>query len=88
MCVHAASLRGLLELLGVVVARVQIKQFVKHGKRSGYVELDLFNGESARPITIRRSISAENNRSEWTLNGVSAREQQASGPVTHCLQHT
>lgn len=68
-----------------MLACVQIKYFVKHGKRSGYVELDLFNGESSRPITIRRSISAENNRSDWTLNGVTAKEQQARDrSLGHC----
>ena len=63
-----------------------MKYFVKHGKKDGSVEIDLYTGENSRPQTIKRLISAENNRSEWKLNGVSAKEQQVIiNNCTHIL---
>ena len=65
-----------------------MKYFVKHGKKNGYVEIELYSGDSNKPITVRRSISSEHNRSEWVLNGRSAKEQQVGSGCFGRFVHT
>lgn len=46
----------------------QIKDFVKHGKEEGYVELQLHNDRGRNPV-IKRMMKMKDNSSTWLLNG-------------------
>ena len=47
---------------------LQLKDFVKHGKERGFVEIELSDPEGVNPV-IRRELNAYDNKSVWRLNG-------------------
>ncbi len=54
---------------------MQLKDFVKHGKDSGFVEITLYDDKAPTHPVIRRSLSATSNSSEWTINRRSEQEK-------------
>lgn len=55
-----------LQLLG---RAENVSSFVRRGTREGWVEITLSAGPGRQPIVIKRSIHANDNESEWQLNG-------------------
>lgn len=52
-----------------------MKDFVKHGKESGFVEITLYDDHAPKHPIIRRTLNATSNSSEWTINRKSALEK-------------
>jgi len=63
----------------IAIIIVQIKEFVKHGKKDGYVEIELYEPNTARgnPV-IRRKISALDESSVWYINDAVVRQADVS----------
>lgn len=51
---------------------------MKHGEESGFVEITLFDDKSTKHPVIRRTLFANDNSSEWTINGGTARGKDVS----------
>ncbi|KAG1833286.1 P-loop containing nucleoside triphosphate hydrolase protein [Suillus subluteus] len=49
----------------------EISSFVKHGKESGYIEIELKGAKGQKNLVIRRNLSAKSKSSTLTLNGQS-----------------
>ncbi|KAG2359387.1 P-loop containing nucleoside triphosphate hydrolase protein, partial [Suillus spraguei] len=49
----------------------EISSFVKHGKESGYIEIELKGAKGQKNLVIRRNLSAKSKGSTLTLNGQS-----------------
>ncbi|KAG2141629.1 P-loop containing nucleoside triphosphate hydrolase protein [Suillus cothurnatus] len=49
----------------------EISSFVKHGKESGYIEIELKGAKGQKNLVIRRNLSAKSKSSTLTLNGKS-----------------
>ncbi len=60
---------------GVCVCVLQVKDFVKHGCNTGFVEITLCDDQASRHPVIRRTLSAESNSSKWTINRMSVNEK-------------
>lgn len=58
---------------------MQLKDFVKHGKETGFVEITLCDHKASTHPVIRRTISASSNSSEWTINRRSVQEKEVCG---------
>lgn len=72
VCAICLGLGGSTTILGR--AR-DLKDFVKHGKDSGFVEITLYDDKAPTHPVIRRSLSATSNSSEWTINRRSEQEK-------------
>lgn len=47
----------------------KLQEFVKRGTTEGYVEIELKGRPGKTNLTVRRSFSAKNDRSEFKVNG-------------------
>lgn len=65
VCAICLGLGGSTTLLG---RAKDLKDFVKHGKDAGFVEITLFDDKAPKHPTIRRAFSATSNSSHWTVN--------------------
>ncbi|XP_066273781.1 structural maintenance of chromosomes protein 5-like [Branchiostoma lanceolatum] len=65
VCAMCLGLGGSTNLLG---RAKEIGEYVKHGKETGYTELELHGGEDKDNVVIKRQIHRDN-RSDWSLNG-------------------
>eukprot|EP00058_Branchiostoma_floridae_P024315 XP_002609805.1 hypothetical protein BRAFLDRAFT_219461 [Branchiostoma floridae] len=53
----------------------EVSEYVKHGKETGYIELELHGGEDEDNVVIKRQIHRDN-RSDWSLNGQHATQKK------------
>jgi len=56
----------------------EISSFVKHGKESGYIEIELKGAKGQKNLVIRRNLSAKSRGSTLTLNGKSCTGKEIS----------
>ncbi|OAX43369.1 P-loop containing nucleoside triphosphate hydrolase protein [Rhizopogon vinicolor AM-OR11-026] len=56
----------------------EISSFVKHGKESGYIEIELKGAKGQKNLTIRRNLSAKSKGSTLSLNGKSCTGKEIS----------
>ena len=61
---------------------------MKHGKREGFVEIELCEtkGGAKNPV-VKRKISADDNSSLWFINGVVAKQADVSYHSLSMLFH-
>ncbi|KAL5482188.1 hypothetical protein EMCRGX_G022483 [Ephydatia muelleri] len=71
MCAICLGLGGAPRLLG---RAKDVKHYVKNGKDTGFVEIELANPRGRNRV-IRRIMSAAHNNSSWTIDGREAREK-------------
>ena len=55
----------------------QLKDYVKHNKVEGWVEIELFN-ERGKNWAVRRLLNADTNSSSWMLDGKEVLKKKAS----------
>ncbi|PWY98174.1 P-loop containing nucleoside triphosphate hydrolase protein [Testicularia cyperi] len=65
-CAIALGLGGTPAVLGRAKT---VSSFVKAGKTDAWIEIQLQGWSNARNRTVRRTLSAENNKSDWFLDG-------------------
>jgi len=65
VCAMCLGLGGRTNLLG---RAKEIKDFIKHGKMEGFVEIELYDPRGKNPI-IRRHLNIRDNSSTWLING-------------------
>ncbi|KAG1752385.1 P-loop containing nucleoside triphosphate hydrolase protein [Suillus paluster] len=56
----------------------EISSFVKHGKDSGYIEIELKGAKGQKNLVIRRNLNAKSKGSTLTLNGQSCTGKEIS----------
>ncbi len=61
----------------------QIKEFVKHGKTEGYVEIELCAIDRKNPV-IKRKILADSNSSVWFINEAICKQADVSYYLLMC----
>eukprot|EP00887_Chlorella_sp_A99_P002308 scaffold10.g2308.t1 len=66
VCGLCVGLAGGTRLLG---RADDVSSYVRQGTQSGWVEITLSSGDPQRLIVIRRTLRADNNSSEWRMNG-------------------
>jgi len=50
----------------------ELSSFVKHGAKSGYIEIELKGPMGRKNLVIRRNLASLSNGSTFTLNGAAA----------------